>query len=96
MTSNTPPPTRIKNLTLAAVAAQSGCLTIALVIVALFIGLGLDAHFGTKGPFTIGLLLLSIPISLFFMVRVALGAVKRIQPPPASKTQQNSAQTKEE
>ena len=95
MSSNTPP-SRVKNLTLAAVAAQSGCPTTVLIIVALFIGLALDAHFGTKGPFTIGLLLLSIPISLFFMVRIALGAVKMIQPPPASKTQQNSAQTKEE
>ncbi|MBE2184369.1 MAG: AtpZ/AtpI family protein [Anaerolineae bacterium] len=93
-----PPPNRVKNLTLAAVAAQSGCFTLVIVIGALLIGLALDAHFGQKGPFTIGLLLLSIPFSLFLMVRVALSAVKMIQPPPATnKTKpKNSAQTKEE
>ncbi len=73
---------RIANLTLAALAAQSGCLTLVLVIGSLLVGLSLDAHFGQRGPFTIGLLLLSVPVSLFFMVRVAVGAIKRIQPPP--------------
>ncbi len=91
-----PPPTRIVNLTLAAVAAQSGCFTLVIVIGALLLGLALDAHFGRKGPFTIGLLLLSVPFSLFLMVRIALGAVKMIQPEATKKTQENSAQTKEE
>ncbi len=91
-----PPPTRIKNLTLAAVAAQSGCFTLVIVMGALLLGLALDAHFERKGLFTIGLLLLSVPFSLFLMVRIALGAVKMIQPPAAKKTQDNSAQTKEE
>lgn len=73
---------RLANITLAVVAAQSGCFTLFLVVGALLLGLWLDAQFGQRGPFTIGLLLLSVPVSLFVMVRVALGAVRRIQPPP--------------
>lgn len=72
---------RTANLAYAAVAGQAGCFTLAIVMAALFIGLWLDAHFGTRGPFTIGVLLFSIPLSLFLMVRIALGAVRRITPP---------------
>jgi F0F1-type ATP synthase assembly protein I len=89
------PPSRARNLSYAVVAGQSGCLTLVIIVVALFLGIWLDAQFGVRGPFTIGLLLLSIPVSLFFMVRLALSAVRMIQPPPASKTQ-NSGHTKED
>jgi hypothetical protein len=82
---NHTPSKRFANLALAALAAQSGCLTLVLVIGSLLIGLWLDAQSGQRGPFTIGLLLMSIPISLFLMVRISLGAIKRIQPPPPSK-----------
>jgi hypothetical protein len=75
---------RIANLTMATLAAQSGCFTLFIIIVSLLVGLWLDAQFGQRGPFTIGLLLLSIPISLFVMVHVALGAIKNITPPARS------------
>jgi uncharacterized membrane protein YfhO len=75
------PNQRIANITLTVLAAQSGCLSLVLVFGALLLGLWLDAQTGQRGPFTVGLLLLSIPISLFVMVRVALSAVKQIQPP---------------
>jgi F0F1-type ATP synthase assembly protein I len=64
-----------------------------IIVIALFIGIALDAHFGVRGVFTIGLLLLSIPFSLFVMVRIALGAVGRISPPRRDDTRQ---ETKEE
>lgn len=76
------PPSRAKNLGYAAVAAQSGCLNIFIILGALILGLTLDAAFGLKGPFTVGLLLLAVPLALFVMVKIALGAVKQIQPPP--------------
>ncbi|MDZ4769635.1 MAG: AtpZ/AtpI family protein [Chloroflexota bacterium] len=72
---------RAANLGYAAVAGQAGCFTLGIILVSLFAGIALDAHFGLRGPFTIGLLLFSIPISLFMMVRIALGAVGRISPP---------------
>ena len=75
-------PSRAKNLAHAAVAAQAGCWTLGIVLLALFAGLWLDAQFQVRGPFTVGLLLISVPVSLIIMVQVALGAVRRIQPPP--------------
>ncbi len=73
-------PSRAKNLTLVVIAAQAGCATLLIVFPALFIGLWLDAQMGQRGPFTIGLLILSVPLSLYLMVRIALGAVRRMVP----------------
>lgn len=74
-------PSRAKNLGYAAVAAQSGCLNIVIILGALMLGLFLDSAFGVKGPFTVALLLAAIPLALFVMVKIALGAVQHIQPP---------------
>lgn len=74
------PISRAANLGYAAVAGQAGCFTLAIILIALFIGIWLDAQAGTRGPFTIGLLILSVPFSLFVMVRVALGATSHIRP----------------
>jgi len=81
--ASVPPGQRARNLALATVAGQVGCSTVVLIFFALFAGLWLDAQFGVKGPFTIILLLLSIPVSLFLVLRMALGAVRAIQPPAA-------------
>jgi hypothetical protein len=72
-------PSRVKNLSYAAVAGQAGCTTLIIIFIALFIGLWLDSQFGLRGPFTIGLLVLSVPISLFLMLRIALAMISRIQ-----------------
>lgn len=81
---NDPPPdafsARVKNISFAILAAQSGCFSLVIIFGALFLGLFLDAQFGQRGPFTIGLLLLSIPLSLFVMVRLALRSIAQIQP----------------
>ncbi|NPV66336.1 MAG: AtpZ/AtpI family protein [Anaerolineae bacterium] len=71
---------RPRNLTYAAIAGQAGLVTILVVFIALFAGLWLDAQFGLRGPFTIGLLALSVPVSLFLMVRLALSATGAIRP----------------
>lgn len=93
---NNNPNNRLANITFAVVAAQSGCFTIVLVFGALLVGLWLDAQFGQRGPFTVGLLLLSIPLSLFVMVRTALSAIQRIQPPTARKKAQRNHTDEEE
>lgn len=93
---NNKPNSRLANITFAVVAAQSGCFTIVLVFGALLLGLWLDAQFGQRGPFTVGLLLLSIPLSLFVMVRTALSAIQRIQPPTTrTKAQRNHTDEEE-
>ena len=87
--------TRLRNLSLAAIAAQAGCATLIVVITALLIGLWVDSRFDQRGPFTIGLLCLSVPISLFLMLKITLGAISRIQPQPV-RTRRKSPPSEEE
>jgi len=70
-----------RNLVLAATAGQVGCTTVVLVLGALFLGLWLDSLLGVKGPFTIILLVASIPVSLYLVMRMALRAARAIQGP---------------
>jgi MFS-type transporter involved in bile tolerance (Atg22 family) len=55
------------------------------VVGALLIGLWLDAQFGLRGPFTVGLIVLSAPISLYIVLRIVLRLMAEIQPPPKTK-----------
>jgi hypothetical protein len=74
---------RKQNLTYAGVAGLTGCVTVGIIIVALGIGLSLDARAGQRGPFTLGLLCLSVPVSLGAMTWMAMQMIKRISPPAA-------------
>ncbi len=89
-------PSRIKNLGLAAVAAQAGCATLIIVFGALFIGLWVDSRMGMHGPFTFGFLILSVPFSLFIMLRIALGAINRIVPQQPQETRPDKVSESEE
>lgn len=60
-----------RNLSLAAVAGQVGCVTLVIVLAAVFGGLWLDARFQTRPLFTVGLVIASIPISVVVMVAIA-------------------------
>lgn len=91
-----PKPSRVKNLGLAAIAAQAGCATLVIVFFALFVGLWLDSVLGQRGPFTFGLLILSVPVSLFVMLRIALGAINRIVPQPPAGERPSEASESEE
>ncbi len=81
----TPVSTRIKNLTLAAIAGQAGCITLIIVLSALFIGLWFDSQLGQRGPCTAGMLIISVPFSLYAMLRLTLSALNRIVPQPVQK-----------
>lgn len=79
----TPIPQRMRNSALVAIAGLAGCATIMIVIVALFLGLWLDSLLvDRRGPFTICMLVLSIPVSLYVMLRITLGAISMIQARP--------------
>ena len=67
------------NITLAAVAGQVGCLTILIVFVALFGGLWLDNNFDTKPMFTVGLMVISVPITLVLMFWVVRRATRHMR-----------------
>lgn len=51
-----------------------------VVLGALFLGLWLDSMMGQRGPATIILMLASVPLSLFLMIRIALTLVKQLDP----------------
>ncbi len=59
--------------------SQIGCVTVVIVIGALLVGLWADSQFHTKPLFTILLLLLSIPINVYSLVRVALTTAAQFQ-----------------
>jgi F0F1-type ATP synthase assembly protein I len=67
------------NLTLAAVAGQVGCLTLIIVLVALFAGLWLDNQFQSKPLFTVILTVASVPVTLVMMFWVVRKATARIK-----------------
>jgi F0F1-type ATP synthase assembly protein I len=67
------------NTALAAVLGQVGCLTVAIILLALFGGLWLDGFFHTRPTFTIILTLASIPVTLILMYWVVVTATARYQ-----------------
>ncbi len=90
-------PERLKNFALAATAAQGGCASVVVVIGALLIGLWLDSVLHTKPAFTLLLIILSVPLSLFVMLALVLGATRSItpNPPPTSKKEDRPWQEKD-
>ncbi len=66
---------------LASTVSQVGCITVVIIVGALLLGIWLDKQLGTEPILTIVLILASIPVSLFSLVRIALSATARIQPP---------------
>ena len=72
---------------MASVAGQVGCLTLVVIFIALFAGMWLDKAMDTKPLFTIGLLIGSVPVTLFLMFWVVRAATSRIKP---SRTQESS------
>lgn len=71
---------RAFNLTLAAVAGQVGCLTLLIILFALFGGLWLDNRFDTRPVFTVILMIGSVPVTLIAMFWVVRKATSRIRP----------------
>jgi MFS-type transporter involved in bile tolerance (Atg22 family) len=67
------------SMTLGVVAGQVGCLTLVIVIAALFGGLWLDNQFGTKPMITVGLMIASIPVTLIVMFWVVRKTTARLQ-----------------
>lgn len=84
--------TKIVNLTIASIAAQVGCLTLIIILAAVFGGLWLDSQNNSKPMFTVGLLIASIPISLIVMFVVVRFAIRKLK---INISQQESEQQKE-
>lgn len=79
-----PTPDYARNLALAAVAGQSGCVTIVVIVLALFAGMFLDSKLDMHPVFTIGLVIASVPVSLYVMIRMMLSSISAINLTPSS------------
>jgi F0F1-type ATP synthase assembly protein I len=80
---------RAVNTVLTIMVGQVGFLTLAVIMLSLFGGLWLDKFLDTRPFFTVGLLIGSVPVTLFLMYRVSKAAIDRIKP-IASKTKMSS------
>jgi len=69
-----------KNLTFAGVAGFAGLITLLIVLASLLIGIWLDNLLGTDHGFTIGLILGSVPLTVFVMLKYVRWATGRIKP----------------
>ncbi len=80
---NTPRPPEIKllNFSVVVIAAQAGCAAVLVILVALVGGLWLDSQAGQRGIFTVILIILSVPVSLTLMLRIALVTARRLSRP---------------
>ncbi len=70
----------VNNLALYSVGAQVGCVTLVIILVGLFAGIGIDKLFGTKAVFTLLFVLGSAPLSIYITYKLAIRAVKNVTP----------------
>jgi len=91
-----PPGSKQADLTmaLAGLLGQVGCLTVIVILLALGAGLWLDKQLGTRPTFTVGLVLGSIPVSIYLMIRVLQSGMARAQSAPTSEGQEEDLGTK--
>ena len=66
-------------ITLATILGQVGCLTLVLLLAAIFIGIWLDGRFGTRPMFTLGLAIGSIPVTIVAMLWVVRATTARLR-----------------
>jgi hypothetical protein len=94
---NPPPSERLRNYALALTAAQGGCASVIVVFVCLLAGLALDNQLKSQRIFTLVFILASVPLSLYVMLQLVLGATRRITPPepPESKKEDRPWQEKD-
>lgn len=70
-----------RNMALAvgALLGQVGCLTLVVILVALVAGLWLDRQLDTRPLFTVLLMLGSVPVTIFLMIRVVLAGASKFE-----------------
>ena len=75
------------NVAVALILGQVGCLTTIIVIAALFGGLWLDNYFHTKPLFTVGLIVVSVPVTslmMFWIIRSASSKFAKVNKPDSN------------
>lgn len=79
---------RTFNLALAWLVGQIGCLTLVIILGALFGGMYLDNLYGSRPWFTLILIIGSIPVSLGVMIFVSRAAIRKIKTQTAAQEEQ--------
>lgn len=77
---------------LAGIVGQIGCITIIIIGLALGAGLLLDRFLGTRPIFTILLMVGSVPVTLYIIVRVSLLAAARAQQTTTKQTEDKAGE----
>ncbi len=57
---------------------QVGCVTALVILAALAAGLWVDAQLDTRPVFTLAMVLASVPLTLYLMIRIVLGGMDRL------------------
>ena len=83
------------NLAVYSVVGQIGCATLAIVLMAVFVGIGLDRLLGTKPVFTLILTLGSAPFTLFLTYKFAMRAANSINPKQTAPAQPKPVEEEE-
>jgi F0F1-type ATP synthase assembly protein I len=83
------------NLLLFSVGAEVGCATLIIVFAALFVGIALDKFLGTKPVFIILFTLGSAPLAIYITYKLAMRAVKNVNPQVPEVKQVNPAEEDE-
>ena len=73
-------PKRVNNFKWVGVVGLSGCLGLIIALLALIGGLWVDGLIGRRGPATMCLLVLSVPINLYLMVKFSYLLMRRWRP----------------
>ncbi len=79
MAQSDPNRKNILNTVLIVMVGQVGCLTLLIILAAVFGGMWLDQRFDTKPYITITLLLAGVPLSIFSMLFFARRAISKIK-----------------
>jgi len=74
--------TRISNISVATIAGAAGCFMTVAIVGALVLGIVIDKLLGFRGPFTVGLVLVTAPASLYVVFRMVMALIKRTQTQP--------------
>lgn len=85
-----PTPKRIPNISVATIAGAAGCFMIVMVVGALILGIVLDRALGWRGPLTIGLVVISAPLSLYIVFRLVMKLMRTVQQPPQDQQDSDS------
>jgi F0F1-type ATP synthase assembly protein I len=69
---------RLVNMTVIALVGQVGCLTLLIVIGAVFAGMWIDSRMNSRPVGTIVLVAVSVPLAIYVMLKVVRGTLRKL------------------